>query len=358
MPHSEFPIPDKPSLASWRAIDAAANRASEGLRVAEDWVRFALDDAATSGRLKTLRHELDEVIAGLPRADLLAARDTVGDVGTTITASLEGKRTDPADLLTANFKRTEQALRTLEEMSKLAVPGLAPLFEALRYRTYTEEKLLLGRVLAVHTWPKVAIYVLVDGGADEATFRGRVTGLVAAGVDAIQLRDKSLDDRTLLQRARLLRELTAETPARMIINDRPDLAKLSRADGVHVGQDELCVRDVRAVVGPRMLIGVSTHNIDQARQAVTDGADYLGVGPTFPSTTKQFESFPGLEFIAQVAAEITLPAFAIGGIIGDNAAQVAAAGITRVAVSGAVSSAESAGGAIERLRAAITSPMP
>lgn len=334
-------------------MDAAANRASEGLRVAEDWVRFALDDAAASGRLKTLRHELDQAIAQLPRANLLAARDTVGDVGTTITASLEGKRADPVDLLTANFKRTEQALRTLEEMSKLAVPGLAPLFEALRYRTYTEEKLLLGRVLAVHSWPEFAVYVLIDGGPDEATFRERVAGLVSAGVDAIQLRDKSLDDRTLLNRARLLRDLTAETPVRMIINDRPDLARLSRADGVHVGQEELSVRDVRAIVGPRVLIGVSTHDIDQARQAVADGADYLGVGPTFPSTTKRFESFPGLEFVSQVAKEIKLPAFAIGGINGENAAQVAAAGISRVAVSGAVSSAEPPGGAIIQLRAAL-----
>ncbi|MEX2357302.1 MAG: thiamine phosphate synthase, partial [Pirellulaceae bacterium] len=346
----------EPDLAIWRALDAAANRASEGLRVVEDWVRFVLDDSAATSRLKTLRHELDAAVSRFPRTHLLAARDTVGDVGTTLTASLEGKRADPAELLTANFKRTEQALRTLEEMSKLAAPGLAPVFESLRYRTYTEEKLLLGRFLAVHSWPEVAIYVLVDGGSDEATFRERVTPLVTAGVEAIQLRDKTLDDRTLLARARLLRQLTAETTTRMIVNDRPDLAKLSLADGVHVGQEELTVRDVRAIVGPRMLIGVSTHNIAQARQAVADGADYLGIGPTFPSTTKRFESFPGLEFVAQVAQEIKLPAFAIGGITGDNAAQVAAAGITRVAVSGAVSSAESPGDAIERLRAAITSP--
>jgi len=95
---------------------------------------------------------------------------------------------------------------------------------------------------------------------------------------------------------------------------------------------------VRQIVGPAMLIGVSTHDIDQARQAVVDGANYLGCGPTFPSSTKQFERFPGLEFLREVAAEIALPAFAIGGITLDNLPDVLAAGFTRVAVAGALSS--------------------
>jgi thiamine-phosphate pyrophosphorylase len=89
---------------------------------------------------------------------------------------------------------------------------------------------------------------------------------------------------------------------------------LCRADGVHVGQEELTIRDVRQIVGPEMLVGVSTHSIEQARQAVLDGASYLGCGPTFPSETKHFDHFPGLDFLRQVAAEISLPAFAIGGI--------------------------------------------
>ena len=99
-----------------------------------------------------------------------------------------------------------------------------------------------------------------------------------------------------------------------IINDRPDLAALARADGVHVGQEELSVKDARSIVGPETLVGVSTHSIEQARQAVLDGANYIGVGPTFPSGTKQFEQFPGVELLRAVAAEIRLPAFAIGGI--------------------------------------------
>jgi thiamine-phosphate pyrophosphorylase len=106
-----------------------------------------------------------------------------------------------------------------------------------------------------------------------------------------------------------------------------------------VGQDELSVADVRAIVGPKPLIGVSTHSIEQARQAVLDGANHIGVGPTFPSATKQFDRFTGLDFIRQVAAEITLPAFAIGGITRENLPQVQSSGINRIAVTAAVTEA-------------------
>jgi thiamine-phosphate pyrophosphorylase len=177
--------------------------------------------------------------------------------------------------------------------------------------------------------------------------------LLAAGVHVLQLRDKLLDDRELLARARRLRELTRGTDVLFIVNDRPDLAVLAEADGVHVGQDDLPLKDARKIVGPDMLIGVSTHSIEQARQAVLDGANYLGLGPTFPSGTKEFERFPGLDFLRRAAAEITLPAFAIGGITLGNLPQVLAAGIRRVAVGqaivGAASPAEAARGMLAAL---------
>jgi len=124
------------------------------------------------------------------------------------------------------------------------------------------------------------------------------------------------------------------------VNDRPDRAALAGADGVHVGQDELSVKDVRAIVGPGRLVGVSTHSIEQARQAVLDGADYIGVGPTFPSGTKQFDTFPGPALLRQVAEEIRLPAFAIGGIDLGNLSEVLESGIRRVAVGRAITAAE------------------
>ena len=124
-----------------------------------------------------------------------------------------------------------------------------------------------------------------------------------------------------------------------VMNDRPDLAALARADGVHVGQEELSVKDARTIVGPKALVGVSTHSIEQARQAVLDGANYIGVGPTFPSGSKQFEHFPGVNLLKAVAAEIRLPAFAIGGITQENLPRVLTTGIARIAVAGAVTTA-------------------
>jgi thiamine-phosphate pyrophosphorylase len=135
--------------------------------------------------------------------------------------------------------------------------------------------------------------------------------------------------------------LTAHhSPPLLIINDRPDIALLARADGVHLGQEDMGVADARRIVGHKMLVGISTHTSEQVRQAAADGADYIGCGPTFPSETKQFEHFLGLEFLRRVAVEISLPAFAIGGITLENLPQVLATGFSRVAVAGSITSAE------------------
>lgn len=113
----------------------------------------------------------------------------------------------------------------------------------------------------------------------------------------------------------------------------------------------MCVKDARAILGPRKLIGVSTHSIEQARAAVLGGANYIGVGPTFPTTTKAFDAFTGVELLRAVAAEIRLPAFAIGGITLDNAADVLGAGFTRLAVSSAIVGAASPAEAVRQFKA-------
>ena len=156
-----------------------------------------------------------------------------------------------------------------------------------------------------------------------------------------QLREKALTDRELLDRARQVRRWTREVSALFIMNDRPDIAQLVEADGVHVGQDELPVREVRRIVGPGMLIGVSTHSLDQLRQAIRGGASYVGIGPTFPSArTKSFTDFPGLDLVRQAMAETSMPAFVIGGVNRENIAATVAAGARRVAVSDAIGQAD------------------
>lgn len=336
-----------PTLDVWRILDAAANRAGEGLRVVEEFARFSLNDGHLSRILKESRHELCAVLTVLPECHRLAARDTPGDVGTSIGTPAEYQRETALDVVRASFKRVQEALRTLEEYTK-AIPlpdetlPPSPRLEQLRYRIYTAEKSVLRTAAARDDLRQRPLYLLVTAANCAVGFETTVRDALANGVRIIQLREKSLPDRDLVSRARLLRNWTTEAGATFIMNDRPDIAVLANADGVHVGQEELSVRDARQIVGPNRLIGVSTHSIEQARQAVLDGADYLGVGPTFPSGTKSFDQFAGLKFVQQVASEISLPWYAIGGINESNLESVLAAGATRVAVSGVICRAKDA----------------
>ena len=354
-----------------RLIDAAANRAREGLRVVEDYVRFVLDDRHLTGLCKQLRHDLTDSLSKISPVGRLAVRETQADVGTVLTTSSERCRGDLAKVVRANFARLQESLRSLEEFGKIPLAdsswggsytatsgttvqlspqprefGKIPLadmgetFKQLRYRTYTLEKAVETTRGSLERLAVARLYVLIDGRPSVEEFDRLVRTLIDAGVDVLQLRDKQLDDRTLLARVRRLRELTAGTPTLCVVNDRPDVAALAHADGVHVGQEEVSVKDARQIVGPDALIGVSAHRIEQARQAVLDGANYLGVGPTFPSDTKQFERFPGLELLRAVSSEIRLPAFAVGGITQANVAEVFRAGFSRIAVSGAILSAD------------------
>lgn len=335
-----------------RILDASANRAREGLRVVEDYVRFVLDDPMLTRRLKDCRHRLGEASKALD-ADgrLIASRDTRGDVGTHIMTSSEQVRENPRAVLSANFKRAGEALRTLEEYSKLIDVWLSGRFEVLRYDLYTLEKLVLTAVAARHTLGEARLYVLVGGLPTLGDLTWVVGEALAGGAQVIQLREKNLSDRELLRRAREVRILTVQARARFILNDRPDLARLAGADGVHLGQDDMQPRDARRVLGPAAVLGVSTHSREQLEKAVLDGAGYLGVGPVFASRTKDFDEFAGLGYVRQAAETSTLPWFAIGGIGPENLDRVLEAGATRVAVSSAVVKAERPREAAAALRA-------
>lgn len=335
---------------AWRILDAAANRVREGLRVLEDYARFALDDKFLTSQLKDWRHGFTAAVRRLDSASMLAFRDTVGDVGTVIHTRQERTRETLLDVATAAFKRVQEAARTLEECGKIIDGEFSERVEALRYQLYTLEKMVLQTALSHGRFEGRMLYLLLTEALCPAGSGPVVRAALAAGVGIIQVREKEMSDRRLLAHGQRVREWTAKAGALFIMNDRPDLAVLTGADGVHVGQDELPVREARRILGPNKLIGVSTHTIEQARQAVRDGADYIGVGPVFPSTTKSFEAFAGLEFVRQVAEEITLPAFPIGGINAQNIALVRTAGATRAAVSGAICGAADPAAATEELR--------
>lgn len=363
-------------IAALRILDASLNRATEGLRVVEDFTRFVLDDCFLTNELKSIRHDLVGAATRVSSSDRHTARDTAHDVGTRITTEREAQRADTWDVCAASLKRTQQSLRSLEEYGKLVNVEFAGRCESLRYRLYTLEKALDIVRTSRDRLAKTTLCVLMDGGPSVESFEVLVRALVEAGIGMIQLRDKRLGDRELIDRARALVTLTRRQPPALpgvgstdrqeppaepgaakasksstlaIINNRADIAAIVGADGVHIGQEDLSVKDARAIVGPRALVGVSTHNIDQARAAVLDGANYLGAGPTFASRTKTFDRFAGLDYLRAVAGEIRLPSFAIGGISAKNIRDVLSTGISRVAVGAAVIQADNPSVAISQL---------
>jgi len=349
------PVPTPPQSPLLRIIDANANRAREALRIMEDAARFGLNHAPLAATLKSLRHDLRAAIdslAGIDRTDLLASRDTPADVGTSISTPAESARDGLRGIALAAGSRLTEALRAIEESAKALGADHRP-FEALRYRAYTAEKdlaLALPSSAASHPCPQWQLCVLITESLCTHHPWLEVARLaLAGGADCLQLREKSLPDRELLTRARALVALAKSTkpPApptahpSIIINDRPDIALLAGADGVHLGQDDLSIHDARSIVGPRLWIGISTTNLDQALAATN--ADYCGLGPMFPTTTKHKPTLAGPAYIKAYLADPLLqsrPHLAIGGISPGNISQLHSAGCRGIAVSSAVCSAK------------------
>jgi thiamine-phosphate pyrophosphorylase len=337
-----------------RVLDAAANRAREALRVIEDHCRFVLDDAFLSGELKRLRHDLTAVLAEIETDHLLAARETLRDVGATLSTESEGTRLSLKDVALVNLKRLQEALRSLEEHGKLIGPDFGHALESLRYRSYTLERAIVLGASARRKLADARLQILLTRSTCAASLDWTIREAAAGGASMFQLREKGRSDRELLELAREVRRWTREVEALFIVNDRPDIARLVEADGVHLGQDDMPVKEARRILGPDALIGVSTHTLDQVRQAILDGASYLGVGPTFASGTKTFTELAGLEFVRQATAETSLPAFVIGGVNAKTVGAAVSAGARRVAVSQAVCQADDPRAATAALVRALT----
>lgn len=156
------------------------------------------------------------------------------------------------------------------------------------------------------------------------------------GAEMVQLRDKQAPKREVLAKAYALRELTRRYEVPLIVNDHLDVALAVDADGVHLGQEDLPLAEARRIVGPNRLIGISTHNIDQALEAEAGGADYIGVGPVYPTNTKPGKTAVTTVYVEEAARRIRIPFVAIGGIKADNIDAVLAAGATKICAVSAI----------------------
>jgi len=325
-----------------RILDANGNRAREALRVMEEAARFVLEDAALAADLKQLRHELSQAVASVP--GLSANRDTPGDIGTELSTPTEGKRQSRCEVVIAASKRLGEALRALEEYGKLlgrtdADDSFALRLQSMRYRAYDLE-MRLERVLHVGEAVQWRLCLLLTEAMCSHHAWDHVLGrAIDAGADCIQVREKQMEGGQLARRVEEVKTIVAGR-ASVIVNDRPDIALVAGADGVHLGQGDLNPRDVRMLAGGQLIIGVSTSTLDQAKQAAQDGADYCGIGPMFLTTTKQKDTLAGPAYLREYLGWNTLPHLAIGGIKPDNASVLTQIGCRGVAISAAICAAQ------------------
>ncbi len=319
----------------YRILDANINRASEALRVLEDWVRFAKNNNAISEKLKNIRHNINNIITLHP--NLILNRESINDIGRNIENN--SQRSSVKDIIRANCKRTEEALRVLCEYGQLLNIDTKKI-ESDRYEIYTLEKELIKneRLLRLQN---ASLYLIAgkdasSGRLNNADFLSIIEKTIEGGIDIIQLREKDENERNILELAKEIKKLINKTNVLFIVNDRIDLALACEADGVHLGQDDMPVEEARKIVPDSFIIGLSTHSIEQGIETChgkSQQVDYLGVGPVFPTPTKPDYKPAGLEYVGWASKNLNeIPWFAIGGIDRTNIDKVINAGAKKIAV--------------------------
>ena len=306
-----------------RLLDAALNRAREAARSAEDYARFVAGDAACARRLKALRHAL----GGLSRRIPLSSRDVEGDSLRHHTPASESRRRSPEDVAAASLKRLQEALRSIEEFSKLSDPGLSRAAKRLRFEAYRIESDLWASPMREALAGARLYAVLSPDLMTREPVRAAAEAL-RGGVQVLQLRWKAPDGQ-VLRLANRIAPLCRRAGVPFILNDRVDLALACGADGVHLGQSDLGPERARPLAGRRLLIGRSTHTARQIARALKEPVDYLAFGPVFPTLTKPNRGAVGPGLLGGNL-------WAIGGITRANLPRVLRAGARRVAVTGAV----------------------
>lgn len=185
------------------------------------------------------------------------------------------------------------------------------------------------------------LYAVTDRAwTGEQTLYEQVEAALKGGVTCVQLREKALDEAAFLQEAKDICALCRRYHVPFIVNDNVDIAVACGADGIHVGQEDMVAGEVRRQVGDAMILGVSVHTVEEARQAVRDGADYLGLGAVFPTSTKTDVDQMTNETLRDICSAVDVPIVAIGGINRDNLLNLAGSGVDGVALVSAIFSAE------------------
>ena len=187
---------------------------------------------------------------------------------------------------------------------------------------------------------RIRLYVLISSNIAKKSVKETARLVIDGGADAVQLREKTISDSKFISLAREVRDITTKRGSLLIINDRVHVVRKVNADGIHLGQQDMSALEARNIIGDEKIIGVSTHSITQARQAQKDGADYIAIGPIYPTSTKDHEPSVGIEIIREISRTVSIPFIAIGAITLDNLDVVLKAGASRIAVCSAIMGTE------------------
>ena len=183
---------------------------------------------------------------------------------------------------------------------------------------------------------RIRLYVLISSNIAKKSVKETARLVIDGGADAVQLREKTISDSKFISLAREVRDITTKRGSLLIINDRVHVVRKVNADGIHLGQQDMSALEARNIIGEEKIIGVSTHSITQARQAQKDGADYIAIGPIYPTSTKGHEPSVGIEIIHEISEAVSIPIIAIGAITLENLDEVLKAGASRIAVCSAI----------------------
>jgi thiamine-phosphate pyrophosphorylase len=313
-------------------IDANLDRAREGLRIMEDWCRFGLKRSDFSIQIKDWRQQL-----GLHHHKIYRkARLTSNDPAMGVSHPLQKVRPSPESVFIANSSRVQEALRVIEEFTRITDPKLCEIATKIRYETYEIEIKVLNASEAINkrkTLKDCSIYLITTNRRDLEEI---VLQALKAGVKIVQYREKFLNDNEKISQAKSLASLCKKYNSLFIVNDRIDIALAVDADGIHLGQKDIPTEIARELLGTEKIIGRSTHSLKEIKNAEDEGCDYIGIGPIFSSQTKKQLNPIGIDYLRKGLSETFLPAFAIGGINHSNINKLNKLNNLRIAVSDAI----------------------
>ena len=309
-------------------IDANLDRAREGLRVLEDWARFALGRKDLVKSIKNFRQNLGKHHLKVYKE----SRNFIKDECAGLSHPEQFKRNNASAIISSNSARVQEALRVIEEFSRDHNQNLSKISSEIRYEIYNLEISLLeahSNYLHRKILNENDLYFIT---LDCENLFEKIKDILEGGVKIIQLRFKKGEDSDNIKFAIKVRQLCDKFSALFLINDRVDIALACNADGVHLGQNDMDIKSARNILGYSKIIGISASNELDIKNAIKDGCDYLGVGPVFATSTKKGKVPLGINTLKSLTKDISIPWFAIGGIKQENISLLKENNICKVAM--------------------------